>query len=63
MLFNMARYIDDCPYNITQHQLQLAEEIAFDRRKKIRCFPSKHMKIKVACITKDDMGTNIDYFN
>ncbi|HAR4060689.1 TPA: laccase, partial [Staphylococcus aureus] len=25
----MARYIDDRPYNITQHQLQLAEEIAF----------------------------------
>lgn len=43
--FNMARYIDDRPYNITQHQLQLAEEIAFDR-KKIGCFPSKHMKIK-----------------
>lgn len=40
----MARYIDDRPYNITQHQLQLAEEIAFDR--KIGCFPSKHMKIK-----------------
>lgn len=36
--FNMARYIDDRPYNITQHQLQLAEEIA--------CFPFKHMKIK-----------------
>ncbi|RZI17742.1 laccase, partial [Staphylococcus aureus] len=28
----MARYIDDCPYNITQHQLQLVEEIAFDRK-------------------------------
>lgn len=36
--FNMARYIDDRPYNITQHQLQLAE--------KIGCFPFKHMKIK-----------------
>lgn len=40
----MARYIDDRPYNITQHQLQLAEEIAFNR--KIGYFPFKHMKIK-----------------
>lgn len=54
----MARYIDDRPYNITQHQLQLAEEIAFNR--KIGYFPIQTHENKVACITKDDIGTNID---
>ena len=54
----MARYIDDRPYNITQHQLQLAEEIAFNR--KIGYFPFKHMKIKSLVLQKDDIGTNID---
>ncbi len=48
--FNMARYIDDCPYNITQHQLQLAEEIAFDRKNWV--FPIQTHENKVACITK-----------
>lgn len=56
--FNMARYIDDRPYNITQHQLQLAEEIAFDRKNWV--FPIQTHENKVACITKDDIGTNID---
>ncbi len=41
--FNMARYIDDRPYNITQHQLRLAKNTLIE---KIGCFPSKHMKIK-----------------
>lgn len=56
--FNMARYIDDRPYNITQHQLQLAEEIVFDRKNWV--FPIQTHENKVACITKDDIGTNID---
>ena len=47
----MARYIDDRPYNITQHQLQLAEEIAFDRKK--LGVPIQTHENKVACITKE----------
>lgn len=43
--FNMARYIDDSSNNITQHQIQLAEEI--DLIELNGYFQYKPMKIKL----------------
>ncbi|MBE5673686.1 peptidoglycan editing factor PgeF [Staphylococcus sp. SS35] len=56
--FNMARYIEDNANNITQHQIQLAKEIGFDRDEWV--FPIQTHENKVAHITKDDRGTNIE---
>ncbi|PNZ11946.1 peptidoglycan editing factor PgeF [Staphylococcus simiae] len=56
--FNMARYIDDNPQHITNHQKILAEEIKFDRENWV--FPIQTHENKVVEITSNDKGTNID---
>ncbi|ARJ51612.1 peptidoglycan editing factor PgeF [Staphylococcus lutrae] len=56
--FNMARYIDDVPENITRHQEVLAEEIGFPRAQWV--FPIQTHEARVVEITKADQGKNID---
>lgn len=56
--FNMARYIDDEPSNITYHQEQLAEIINYPRENWV--FPIQTHENNVVHITQHDRGTNID---
>lgn len=56
--FNMARYIDDAPENITQHQNILAEEIGISRHQWV--FPIQTHGHTVVEITAADQGKNID---
>ncbi|WP_461676143.1 peptidoglycan editing factor PgeF [Staphylococcus warneri] len=56
--FNMARYVDDRQDNITQHQNILANMIGFPRSEWV--FPIQTHENKVAKITSDDKGVNID---
>lgn len=56
--FNMARYIDDNPKHITQHQEQLANIIKYPREQWV--FPIQTHENKVAKVTAKDKGTNID---
>ena len=56
--FNMARYIDDNPEHITQHQNILAQEIGFPTENWV--FPIQTHEAKVVEIHQKDRGTNID---
>ncbi|MDN6412432.1 peptidoglycan editing factor PgeF [Staphylococcus gallinarum] len=56
--FNMARYIDDNPQNITKHQQKLAKLIKFDRAHWV--FPIQTHENKVVEITEEHQGMNID---
>lgn len=56
--FNMARYINDNPSNITSHQEQLAEIISYPRENWV--FPIQTHENNVVEITSRDKGTNID---
>lgn len=56
--FNMARYIDDDPENITKHQEILAEAIHFNRSSWV--FPIQTHENKVVRVTQNEQGTNID---
>ncbi|WP_323702660.1 peptidoglycan editing factor PgeF [Mammaliicoccus sp. Dog046] len=55
--FNMARYIDDEPDNITQHQEILAKEIDFKREDWV--FPIQTHENHVKEVRSSDKGTNI----
>ncbi|PKI22912.1 peptidoglycan editing factor PgeF [Staphylococcus succinus] len=56
--FNLARYIDDDPINVTQHQEQLAATIHYPREQWV--FPIQTHENKVVEVTDEDKGTNID---
>lgn len=56
--FNMARYIDDVPENVTQHQQILADEIGIPREQWV--FPIQTHGHNVVEITSADRGKNID---
>lgn len=56
--FNMARYIDDHPDHISQHQQTLAEMIDFPTSDWV--FPIQTHENKVVEVTSKDKGTNID---
>lgn len=56
--FNMARYIDDAPENVTRHQQILASEIGIPREHWV--FPIQTHGHKVVEITAADQGKNID---
>ncbi|REI14799.1 peptidoglycan editing factor PgeF [Staphylococcus felis] len=55
--FNMARYIDDVPEYITQHQEVLAHEIGFERAQWV--FPIQTHEDKVIEIFAQNKGQNI----
>lgn len=56
--FNMARYIDDKPENITHHQEVLAQEIGIPRAQWV--FPIQTHEANVVEVTQADRGKNID---
>lgn len=56
--FNMARYIDDQPENITHHQEVLAQEIGIPRAQWV--FPIQTHEAHVVEVTRADRGKNID---
>ncbi|UXR70320.1 MULTISPECIES: peptidoglycan editing factor PgeF [unclassified Staphylococcus] len=56
--FNMARYIDDMPENVTHHQNILAEEIGIPRNQWV--FPIQMHGHEVVEVTRADRGKNID---
>jgi len=56
--FNMARYIDDDPTNVTKHQHMLAEAIDFQPNQWV--FPIQTHENKIAHVTQRDQGKNID---
>lgn len=56
--FNMARYIEDDPNNITYHQEQLAEIINYPRENWV--FPIQTHENNIVEITPQDKGKNID---
>lgn len=55
--FNMARYVEDDPDNITAHQNILAEEIGFAPSQWV--FPIQTHENHIAKVTSHDQGTNI----
>lgn len=55
--FNMARYINDDPKHITEHQRILAKEIGFPTSQWV--FPIQTHEAKVVEVTGKDRGTNI----
>ncbi|MEQ6028962.1 peptidoglycan editing factor PgeF [Staphylococcus saccharolyticus] len=55
--FNMARYIDDEPNNVTRHQELLAKEINFPREDWV--FPIQVHGNQIAEITHEQKGINI----
>ncbi|MEK4562135.1 peptidoglycan editing factor PgeF [Staphylococcus sp. FSL K6-3157] len=56
--FNMARYINDNPQHVTQHQEELAAVIQYPRAQWV--FPIQTHENKVVEVTAKDKGTNID---
>ncbi|QLK85804.1 peptidoglycan editing factor PgeF [Staphylococcus sp. 17KM0847] len=56
--FNMARYIDDLPENVTYHQEILASEIGVMRQNWV--FPIQTHEAKVVEVTAADRGKNIE---
>ncbi|PTF58338.1 peptidoglycan editing factor PgeF [Staphylococcus chromogenes] len=56
--FNMARYIDDDPNHITEHQKILAQEIGFPTKHWV--FPIQTHEAKVVKVHQKDRGTNIN---
>ena len=56
--FNMARYVDDNPENITKHQEMLADAIGFVRAQWV--FPIQTHENRVMEISQSHRGTNID---
>lgn len=56
--FNMARYIDDKPENVTKHQSILADEIDFSRENWV--FPIQTHENKVQEVFSTDKGKNIN---
>ena len=56
--FNMARYVDDNPENITKHQEMLADAIGFERAQWV--FPIQTHENRVMEISQSHRGTNID---
>ena len=55
--FNMARYIDDNPENITKHQRILADEIGFSCDSWV--FPIQTHENKIQEVKSSDRGKNI----